>query len=467
MYDFISYVLSIFRDSIALVLIAGTFCGVAIAAAYLIHRRKFHGEKKFPWKKVLLWLLFTGYIAIVLYATLLRMSGVRMQYNLHLFRAWREAWNHYSVKKMANVMLNIAMFIPLGFLLPLAWEKFRKWYLSVPTGFAASLAIELIQLLTHRGVCDVDDLFCNTLGAAIGYFLIMTLLSVFARMKWKTALVYGSLSVVTILSICSVFLIYNGREYGNLPIAPSYTVDVSDVKWMLNCVLPEGSTEVPVYQNQRRTLQDCDVFADEFRRIIPTEYNTITYYEEAAYYMDNGSEGGAHFLEVYYADQSFSYHAMYDDEIPWVMTDRETVEGALAKYPVQIPDCAEFTQEGEGWHSFRVDQYIDGEMMLDGTLRVRYAADGTVRDIDNFLLTYTYYDVVKIMPAEDAYELMRAGKFNDMGRMECENPKAVAVTNCTLRYIMDTKGFYQPVYSFEVMSEDGRYQYEIMIPAMK
>jgi hypothetical protein len=33
--------------------------------------------------------------------------------------------------------------------------------------------------------------------------------------------------------------------------------------------------------------------------------------------------------------------------------------------------------------------------------------------------------------------------------------------------MVDTKGFYQPVYSFEVVSEDGQYQYWIQIPAMK
>jgi hypothetical protein len=388
-----------------------------------------------------------------------------MQYNLHLFKAWREAWNNYSVKNIANVLLNVAMFAPLGFLFPLLWKPCRKWYVAIPSGFGFSLAIELIQLLTRRGVCDVDDLFCNTLGAAIGYFLIMAALTIVEK-KWKPALIYGSLSLTCVLSICSIFLIYNTQEYGNLAIAPSYTVDVSDVKWTLTCELPEMPAELPVYQNQRRTLQDCDVFAEEFKRIIPTEYNTISYYEEAAYYMDNGSDGGAHFLYVYYADQSFSYDALYD-EVSWADADRKTIEAALEKYPVQIPDCAEFMQEGEGWHSFRVDQYIDGAVMLDGTLRIRYAADGTVRNIDNALLAYTYYDVEKIITAEEAYKRLCKGKFNDGGRFAYESPEAVTVTSCTLRYLVDTKGFYQPVYSFEVVSEDGQYQYWIQIPAMK
>ena len=466
MYEFIAYVLSIFRDSLALVLIAGVMFAVVVMAAYCIHKRKFHGEKKFPWGKAVLLLLFAGYIAIVLYATLMRMSGFHMQYNLHLFKAWREAWNNYSVKNIANVLLNVAMFVPLGFLLPLLWKLCRKWYVAIPSGFGFSLAIELIQLLTRRGVCDVDDLFCNTLGAVIGYFLIMAVLAICVEKKWKTTLIYGSLSLACVLSICSIFMIYNTQEYGNLSIAPTYTVDVSDVHWTLNCDLPDMDDTAPVYKSQRRTLQDCDVFAEKFRIIIPTEYNTICYYEEAAYYMDNGSDGGAHFLYVCYADQSYSYDALYDDEVPWAEADRKTIEAALEKYPVLIPDCAEFTQVGEGWHSFRVDQYIDGAVMFDGLLRVRYAEDGSVRNIENNLLPYTYHDDVRIISSSEAYQRLCAGKFNDGGRLEYEAPKEITVINCTLQYQIDTKGFYQPVYSFEVVSEDGQYQYWIQIPAM-
>ena len=466
MYEFIGYVLSILRNSFGFVLLGSILFGFVVAAAYCINKRKYNGEKKFPWEKVILWLVFGGYLVIVLYATLMRMSGMRAQYNLHLFKAWREAWNNYSIKNIANVMLNIAMFVPFGFMLPLLWKGGRKWYVTVPSGFGLSLVIELTQLMVHRGVFDVDDLFTNTLGGTIGFFFVMAILAVFVQKKWKPILRYSGLSLGCVLSICSVFLIYNTQEYGNLPIAPSYTVDVSNVKWTLDCELPEMPVELPIYQNQRRTLQDCDIFADEFKRIIPTEYSTISYYEEAAYYMDNGSDGGAHFLYVYYADQSFSYDAMYDDEVLWADADRLTIEAALSKYPLQIPECAEFRQWGDGLYSFSVDQYIDGALMLDGTLRICYAADGTVRTIYNNLLAYTYYDVEKIITAEEAYELMCAGKFNDGGIFEYESPEAVTVTSCILRYMIDTKGFYQPVYHFKVVSNDGEYSSEILIPAM-
>lgn len=67
-------------------------------------------------------------------------------------------------------LLNIVMFIPLGFLVPLIWKKAGTLWDIILTGCAFSLLIELGQLLSSRGT-DVDDLITNTLGAVVGFLL--------------------------------------------------------------------------------------------------------------------------------------------------------------------------------------------------------------------------------------------------------------------------------------------------------
>lgn len=468
MNEFIKYILWELKNSLGLVFLAGIVSTVVLAAAYFGHKRKFNGQKKFPWIKEMLYLMLVGYLAAVLYVTLLRSSGRHMNYNLHLFRAWREAWNNYSVKNLANVLLNVALFMPLGVFLPLIWKKFRKWHVSILAGFSFSLVIELIQLVSSRGVCDVDDLFCNTMGTAIGYLLIMTVLAIFVEKRLKSTLAYGSLSLASIIALCSIFLIYNTQEYGNLPYAAAYTIDTSGTHWSLDCELPAVPGEIAVYQNQPRTKQDCDVFADEFKKIIGTEYTTISYYQEAAYYMDQaGDENGAHFLYVDYLDQSYEYTASFHDDAEWIDTERENIVQALSEFPVLLPSYAEFVAEGDGWHSFVVNQYVDGDILVDGTLRVRYAEDKSIREIQNELLSYTYYDNVEIITPEEAYNRLCAGKFYDEGFFEYKSPTNVSVLSCTLEYEIDTKGFYQPVYYFDVISNDESYEDSIMIPAMK
>ena len=471
MPEFLRYVLYELKNSVALVLLAGIMALFVLTIAYFLHKHKYKGQKKFPWAKVFLWLVFLGYLVIVLYATMLRWSGFfHREWNLHLFRAWREAWNNFSAKNWANVLLNVAMFGPLGFLLPLLGKNFRKWYVTLPTGFGVSLAIELFQLAMGRGICDVDDLFCNTLGAAIGYFIIMTILSVSNEKgkRTKPALVYGCLSLSLLLAVCSVFVVYQVKEYGNLPNAAAFTTNTTGTQWDLLCSLPYTESEVPVYKTQTRSIEDCDAFAEDFRKIIGTQYTTVSYYQEAAYYMDqSGDENGSHFLFVSYLDPSYEYSCRWGDDPVWQDADRQAVEAALSHLPVWIPDYAEFASEGNGWHSFTVNQHIDGAVMVDGTLRCRYAGDGTIRRLENNLLSYIYYDTVDILSPQDAFAQMRNGKFGDGGYFESKKPTDISVRSCVLGYEIDTKGFYQPVYYFEVASKDGTYEYQIMIPAMK
>ena len=105
--------------------------------------------------------------------------------------------------------------------------------------------------------------------------------------------------------------------------------------------------------------------------------------------------------------------------------------------------------------------------MLDGTLSVRYGADKTIRRIENGLVRYTYFKNVPVISSKEAYELLCSGQFNDTGSFGYRSPKEVIVRAWVRDYMIDTKGFYQPVYLFDVVSKDGKYKDRIMIPAMQ
>lgn len=470
MYEFIEYVLWELKNSFGLVLLAGIAAAAVLAVTYIVHRKKFRGERKFPWGRALLWLMFIGYMAVVVYATMLRGFGFfSREWNLHLFRAWREAWNNYSVKNWANVLLNVAMFVPLGFLLPLLGKCFRKWYIAIPSGFGVSLIIELLQLAVGRGICDVDDLFANTLGALMGYLLVMTILSLLGEKgrRWKPSLAYGGLFVAAVMAVCSVFIIYEVREYGNLPGAASYSTDMSSIDWTLQCELPDCGSQAATYRNQPRSIAECDAFAEDFAETVGAVFNDISYYQEAAYYMDHGGGDGYHFLYVHYHDSGYEYTCGYFDDPVWVDADRESLEAALSKYPLTVPEYAEFAVEGDGWHSFTVKQHVDGAVMTDGTLRCRYTQDGTVQEIENDLLAYTYYDAVPIISAEEAYRQLCRGNFMGADTVKYYASGALTVVSCSLDYAIDTKGFYQPVYTFGILIPENGYEYQIMIPAME
>lgn len=69
-----------------------------------------------------------------------------------------------------NTILNIILFVPLGFLVPVIWKNYRSIKTMFFMGFALSVSIEILQIFTFR-LTDIDDLITNTAGAAIGYYI--------------------------------------------------------------------------------------------------------------------------------------------------------------------------------------------------------------------------------------------------------------------------------------------------------
>ena len=110
------------------------------------------------WKKPSLGLLI-GYAFLLLAETvLIRKPFVGEHIKLELFWSWKQ----WSVQKN-QILTNVAMFIPIGALAGWLW----KWKgLLVAAGF--SIAIELLQLVTTRGLMEFDDVLHNMIGAVVG-----------------------------------------------------------------------------------------------------------------------------------------------------------------------------------------------------------------------------------------------------------------------------------------------------------
>ena len=79
--------------------------------------------------------------------------------------------SHLISHAVVNLAGNVVMFVPLGAFLPALWRKLRKWWKSVLCTAIVITLIEIVQLFTLVGSCDVDDLILNVAGAWIGYGL--------------------------------------------------------------------------------------------------------------------------------------------------------------------------------------------------------------------------------------------------------------------------------------------------------
>ena len=84
--------------------------------------------------------------------------------NLHLFKV-------FKIYRVTNrqVLGNLVMLLPLGIYLPLLYRKMSGFFRVTFFCMCFSMGIELLQLITSYRSTDIDDVFLNTTGAALGY----------------------------------------------------------------------------------------------------------------------------------------------------------------------------------------------------------------------------------------------------------------------------------------------------------
>ena len=88
---------------------------------------------------------------------------------------------------ITQVILNIILFIPMGYLLPYLFAWFRKGVKPKVTlaSFLISLSVENVQLVTKLGYYDLDDLVTNTFGGFLGGLLFMTFAFWVTHPDWR------------------------------------------------------------------------------------------------------------------------------------------------------------------------------------------------------------------------------------------------------------------------------------------
>lgn len=473
MHDFLRLVLSFLKESIEIAIIAGVLFGIVLGITYFVFRVRKGKKEKFPWGKAIPFWLLAGYGVVLFYVTLLRYGGMYSysSANLHLFRAWREAWNYCSLQNWLNVLLNVALFIPLGLLLPLLVKWIQKWYVMLAVGFGTSLIIEGMQLCLGRGVFDVDDLFTNTLGGMFGFCIVMALRRLICKKERsiKKFFAYMAYPLIFVAVLISLSISYSLKEYGNLQEAPAFTVNTKGIEWELQCGLDDSVQSAAIYQASTLDKDSSDVFAAAFAENAGITFPDASYYDHSTIFA-NHSTGD--FLRVSYLDGSYRYSVgnpsleMNVWDLEDAEVDEETLRAMLAPYNIFLPDTTEFHYDGNGRHIFTVDMVPTRDGVIDGTLQCRCKEGMVLTEIENNLLSLKYYKEEAIITQTEGYERLCSGKFGEGAFFEYYKPDQVIVRSCKLDYRVDTKGFYQPVYVFEISLNDEDFE-EIVVPAMK
>lgn len=409
-----------------------------------------------------------------------RRAGIYGDTNLHLFSSYKEAWNSFNSTTWRFIILNIFMLIPLGILLPLFNKRFQKFLWVVGAAFIMTLIIETIQLITGYGIFELDDIFNNVLGAIIGYGIVMTIITIIENRKdkFKQSIIYLTPLILVMASSIAIVGIYNSKEFGNLNIGHSNKINMKGIDLSLNVEIEDETqevfldnhkysiTKVPIY---KAPIYDKDSGKEFFIDFLKNkEINNeieVDPYNDMAIYWSRGEISYNMWFDYRGGSYRYSDFTAFDEGIERANTDEGNLIKILEEFDITIPSGAIFSRgdnrNNEGVYEWSIDNFVESEYITNGNIIVEYYSDDSIKQINNSIIKYRKVRDVSIKSKEEAYKELEQGKFN---LYKSEDVKVIEVEDISLSYILDTKGFYQPVYNFK-LKIDGK-DAIISIPAL-
>ena len=133
----------------------------------------------------LIYLILLGYLLFFSEAMGRAGTSTVHSYNLELFKEikrffiYRDRLGIWAF--VLNVIGNVVAFIPFGFFRPIVGRRKHSFLRTVFQGSLFSVIIEVIQFKSNVGSLDVDDVFLNTLGCMLGYFLFLISYTAYGR----------------------------------------------------------------------------------------------------------------------------------------------------------------------------------------------------------------------------------------------------------------------------------------------
>ena len=146
--------------------------GIIVICAMLIII--FKKNRTIPKIRILVWVLVFYYYLCIMLANIVGIPTLSEYIRLS---GLGEAFFHPNINLIPfqdgfslGFLLNIFLFLPLGFLCPLISKSYQCVKNIFLIGCGLSFTIEMVQLFTLYRATDIDDLITNVAGTLIGYF---------------------------------------------------------------------------------------------------------------------------------------------------------------------------------------------------------------------------------------------------------------------------------------------------------
>lgn len=422
----------------------------------LIYQKMLHGKKRLTIKKLIPHSLLGMVVLVILYATLFRGNYWGVAPSLIPFSSYRLAWYQGNIREWRNLILNICMFVPFGFVLPLTNKKLRNSWKVYLVGFAFSLIIEITQLVFKRGIFEADDMINNLLGTMIGYGIYAIVSSFYIR-KITKEMIFCQIPLAGVIVIGVVLSwLYNSQELGNVIYENVSRHEMPDISFDENIKMEDENITANIYKTSILSEEETHryvekLFALQGKKI--DESRTDIYDETAVYYSYDGSisiwmdyKGGT----LRYTDFSLRHPTDGSNCKYLLEAEEEIVQRAVMEIGVDLPENTIF-YSNENKYTFEVKDDENGEAYYTGYLICELNDEGKVVTLTSNIIRGELYKTVDIISPQRAFDLVSQGLFFSEDNVSKENSLILFEMNLT--YICDSKGFYQPAYEFIFRNE--------------
>lgn len=207
-------------------------------------------------ESIILLALFVIYLIVLFKITIFRDSNSGIQsVNLIPFITISEYFqsmiNGNRMIGISNILGNLILFFPLGYISALLFPKMRKLTRILILAFGVSLAIEVFQYIFSRGSTDIDDVILNILGGAVGYGVYVLISRVLEPQKYAILI-----SALMIAFTCTGFFVGNNYE----SLIQGDVKEISNDSIVVSRVYPSRSKE----ENTSSTTRINELFEVAF-----------------------------------------------------------------------------------------------------------------------------------------------------------------------------------------------------------
>lgn len=466
----LTYVFQLAKQYAGVSLIAAVIAISLMVCSYVVYVKKYHQEEiKIPWTKFIAAGFFIFYFSIVIGATMLHRGRYEHgMAQLGLFETYKDAWYKADMVEWRNLVLNVLMFCPIGFLLPFTFTCFRNWWVTYLAGFECTLFIEILQYIRRCGVFQTDDLLNNTIGAMIGFGCFQ--LVIFIKNNWlrrelhmrRTVLSQIPL-VVSVVGFFSIFVAYQCAEYGNLKMEYVKNYDMSQIQITSEVAYTQEETtdyvrQVKTYNKEESFELAKHIFGCAGMNINPSD--CVYYDEHATFYAENRTaaiwlnyQGGTYEMQNY-SQQWDSHNNPIELKKDAAL---EEIKQALEEYEIIVPENAAFFSDGAGSYTITIPaSNHTEENSISGVICANYTVNGMFAYLKCFLMDMKPYKQVSIISDQEAVNRIQNGKFAEIvteegAVIDVSTVQNINIVSIEKNYIIDSKGYFRTYYKVSVV----------------